>query len=374
MGLLSRDVACLSHQLSSLEVVDNLSEQVKDPMVGALFANRYSIDRLKARSSMSVVYRAIDTVENVRVAIKLLNGLLVDDEESMQRFHREAQISRSLAHPNVCALLDHGVTADGTPYQILEYVDGENLEEILSAVGCLNPVEALPIFVKTCRAVQYLHTRGVVHRDLKPANLMVPFSDAELSVKVIDFGVAKGARSGVHHSVELTGPGEVLGSLLYTAPERLSGHKADTRSDIYSLGCLIYESLTGVNPFSADEPGAIVEMQLKLHPPALQSNGLTPKVAMLFQPIVSKALEKNPNLRYQSAAEMKAALEKLDKPLRIMYSANSAWRDKRSMAEKIIRRITIVTACLIGGSGVIVMVILLVHRLRQSGLTFLPHW
>src|SRR6185437_11190121 len=151
MGLLEQEGGPLpASTFSSLEVVDNLSEQIKDPMVGALFANRYSIDRLKARSAMSVVYRAIDTTQNVRVAIKLLNGLLLDEEQNLHRFHREAQIAQSLAHPNICALLDHGVMSDGTPYQILEYVDGENLEIILSNIGCLNPVEALPIFIKTC--------------------------------------------------------------------------------------------------------------------------------------------------------------------------------------------------------------------------------
>lgn len=358
------------------QVMDNSPEQLKDPLIGTLFANRYRIDRLKTRGAMSTVYRAIDTESENKVAIKLLNGLLLTDDETMQRFHREARIARALTHPNICALFDHGLTADGTPYQVLEYVDGENLEEILAAVGSLNPVEALPIFIKACRAVQYLHTRGVVHRDLKPANLMIPFSDGELSVKIIDFGVAKGTTGGIRLAQQLTKPGEVFGSLLYTAPERLNGCKADSRSDVYSLGCVIYEALTGYNPFAADEPTEIADKQLRHFPESLQSLGLPPKVAILFQPIVTKAMEKNPNRRYQTGAELKAALEKIDRPLRIVYALGeqSVMEKRRAESRKRFKLAGVMVACLIAAVSIVIVGLGALAKLKQSGANFPPHW
>lgn len=341
--------------------------KIKDPLVGTLFADHYRIDRLLARSSMSVVYRGVDEQRGNTVAVKVLNTVLAD-RETMQRFHREAQIARTLMHPNVVALLDHGVTAEGTPYHVLEFIDGQTLEDILGVVGSLNAVEAVEIFIKTCRAVQYLHSRGIVHRDLKPGNLMVLNKASHLSVKVIDFGIAKGTKSGVHQSLALTKPGVVFGSLLYTAPERLSGEKGDSRSDIYSLGCLMYETLTGVNPFSADSPEAIVELQLKGNVDPLAKAGLNPKISLLLQPIVTKALEKEPNRRFQTAAELKDALEQIEGPVKLAWGqlAEQA-KDADSVAVR--RKAVMVTAIIFGVClASLVWAIFLLWEMQKVGL------
>ncbi len=280
-------------------------------MIGTKFAERYRIERLLGRSASSVVYRALDVSTGNTVTVKLLNDVM-NDQETLQRFQREAQVAKTLMHPNLVALLDHGVSADGTPFHVLEFVEGETLDDILSVVGSLNPVESVAIFGKTCRAVQYLHSRGIVHRDLKPGNLMIIGKTAPLAVKVIDYGIAKGTKPGAHESVDVTKAGEVVGSLLYTAPERLGGGQADVRCDIYSLGCLMYETLTGKNPFSADSPQKIVEHQLKHIPEPLTQAGLHPQVAELLQPIVARALEKSPGARFQTAAELKDALDRVE--------------------------------------------------------------
>lgn len=318
---------------------------------------------------MSVVYRGTDTASGGRVAIKLLNGIMVTDQESSQRFHREMQIARGMMHPNVCTLLDHGVTSEGTPFHIMEFIEGETLEQLLGELGAIDPLEGLQILIKTCRAAQYLHSRGIVHRDLKPSNIMIPVSESgQLSVKLIDFGVAKGTKSGVPQSLELTRPGEVFGSLLYTAPERLTGQQADARSDIYSLGCVIYETISGRNPFSADSPSEIVERQLKYTPEPMQRSGLPSAVAMLFQPIVSKALDKSPIRRYQTAAQLKEALEALETPLKLTYmrTAGKSGEGSRRRARHMFA-LAAAGKLLVGMVAVAAIVIVVIHHFSGGG-------
>jgi serine/threonine-protein kinase len=356
--------------------LDKLSQtqQMRDPLVGTLFGGHYKIERLVARGNMSVVYQATNTNDNSTVAVKLLNGCLITDRDSMRRFQREAQIARSMMHPNVCALLDHGVTGEGTPYHVLEFISGETLEDILSAITRLNPVESLAIFDKICRAIQYLHSRGVVHRDIKPGNVMIPTSDTTtLPVKIIDFGVAKGTRKGVHDQVDLTRPGEVFGSLLYTAPERFMGQAADERSDVYSLGCLMYEVLTGVNPFTADTPSEIVQKQLKAEPEPLVNTGLQPDIAQLLQPVIGKALAKDPADRFQTVAELRAALEPLHTPVKMAYIRSDPQRTTRShprqkTTAEIFWRAAGIALFWIAGVVGLAVVVLVFWRAHQSGV------
>ena len=298
----------------------------------------------------------------------------------MARFHREAQIARSLMHPNICALLDHGVTSEGTPYHVMEFIQGETLEDVLGEIKQLNPVEAVPIFIKVCRAIQYLHSRGIVHRDLKPANVMLIVNEtANMGVKVIDFGVAKGTRRGVHDQMDLTRPGEVFGSLLYTAPERFLAQQADERSDIYSLGCLMYESLCGENPFSANGPSAIVEKQLKHNPEPLSSFGMSLPVALQLQPLITKTLQKNPADRFQTVADLRMALERVETPVKMAFISTDPTRQTKSHPRQRQGSAWVVKALKLVGAGAglaagLVLLVKLYERLEQMGFKFPLGW
>ena len=266
------------------------------------FGGRYVVIDSAGTGGMAEVYRARDELLGRDVAVKVLSARLSTDQTFVERFRREAQAAANLNHPNVVSLYDFG--ADGTTYYIvMEYIDGQPLADIIKMQGPLMPERAAEITADVAKGLERAHGAGLVHRDIKPSNIMI---NSAGQTKVTDFGIARAlSREG---DQTMTQTGMVIGTAAYLSPEQAQGHPVDQRSDVYSLGCVLYEMLGGRAPFAGDTPLSIAYKHVRENPaPPSQVN---PDVPSALDAIVMKALAKNPDNRYQSAAEFRQDLER----------------------------------------------------------------
>jgi serine/threonine protein kinase len=263
-----------------------------------LLGGRYEIGPILGRGGMAAVYLGTDRVLGRPVAVKVLGSQFSDDASFVARFRREAQAAAALNHPNLVGVFDTG--SDGsTHYIVMEYVEGRTLAEALRDGGPLLPERAAEIAEGVATALAFAHAAGLVHRDVKPGNVMLtPTGD----VKVMDFGIARAAASD-----SLTQTATVLGTASYFAPEQASGEVVDGRSDIYSLGCVLYEMLTGRPPFTGDTAVAVAYQHVREDP--TPPSRINREVPPPLEAIVMKCLAKNPANRYQDADELRADLE-----------------------------------------------------------------
>ena len=259
---------------------------------------RYSLVREIGQGASARVWLAFDTVLERRVAIKMLDGRVGSDREHVERFRREARAIARLRHPHIVGVLDSG-EHEGIPFMVLEYVEGETLKERIQRVGRLTITEAVAIAIEVGRALDAAHTHGIVHRDVKPQNILL---DPEAGAKITDFGIA---RSGNEDS--LTIGGRVLGTTEYVSPEQALGHEVTGQSDVYSLGIVLYESLTGSVPFSAASHLAVATMHVRNELPDVQQR--RPEVSAALAAVVERATAKPLGRRYARAAELTAELE-----------------------------------------------------------------
>ncbi|MFO1536664.1 MAG: protein kinase domain-containing protein, partial [Actinomycetota bacterium] len=267
--------------------------------VGAVFADRYEIQRELARGGMADVYLAVDRQLRRNVAVKVLFAEFARDPSFVERFRREAQNAASLNHPNICAVYDWGQER-GTHYIVMEYVEGRSLREIVREQGPLPAMTAARITAELADALAFAHRRGVVHRDVKPGNVLCT---ATGQVKLTDFGIAANqfdANEG------LTQTGSVMGTATYFSPEQAQGHPVDGRSDVYSLGVVLYEMCTGVPPFTGDSPVAVAMKHVREVPPPMTDR--VPDLPRPLLAIVGAALTKDVAVRYQSAEELRTDL------------------------------------------------------------------
>jgi len=267
--------------------------------VGDVFANRYEIERELARGGMADVYLAADRQLRRKVAVKVLFPEFARDPSFVERFRREAQNAASLNHPNICAVYDWGQER-GTYYIVMEYVEGRSLRDIIRAEGQLPAVAAAHIAAELADALTFAHRRGVIHRDVKPGNVLITGTG---QVKLTDFGIAANqfdANQG------LTQTGSVMGTATYFSPEQAQGHPVDGRSDVYALGVVLYEMLTGVPPFSGESPVAVAMKHVREIPPPMTTR--VADVPPQLVSIVNAALTKEIEVRYQSAEEMRVDL------------------------------------------------------------------
>jgi serine/threonine-protein kinase len=271
---------------------------VSDTLIGTLFDGRYQVVRKLGAGGMANVYLAEDQELGRRVAIKILNDRHAGDEQFVERFRREAKNAAALSHPNIVSIYDRG-EAEGTYYIAMEYLDGRSLKELIVQRGPAPVTVSVEYARQILSALRFAHRHGIVHRDIKPHNVLV---DAEGRVKVTDFGIARAGAS------QMTEAGSIVGTAQYLSPEQARGTDVDQRSDLYSLGIVLYELLTGSLPFNGDTPVEIAMKHLSTIPEAPSAK--RPEVPRDLDLIVTRALAKDPDDRYQSAEEMDADLER----------------------------------------------------------------
>lgn len=277
-------------------------------LVGKVLCGKYEIVEVIGEGGMGAVYKAKHKNLGHFVAAKIIKKDQMLEERNRKRFEQEAKIMALCKHRNLVMVYDHGHNDDGCPYIVMEYLEGQNLGSIIADRHSLDYEEALPIFMQICDALQHAHQNGLIHRDLKPGNVML-LEDAEgMTVKVLDMGLAKIMPSGDNAGQHLTQTGEIFGSPLYMSPEQGLGNALDHRSDIYSMGCLMYEVLTGTAPFRGDN--FIQTVFAHINSPAEPFAKVAPSARI--KPSVERAvlscLAKDPSKRPQSMSDLRDAL------------------------------------------------------------------
>ena len=272
---------------------------VSDSLIDTLFDGRYRIQRKLGAGGMADVYLAEDQELGRRVAIKILNSRHGNDDQFIERFRREAKNAAALNHPNIVSIYDRG-EAEDTYYIAMEFLDGRTLKELIVSRGAAPINVAIEYARQILSALRFAHRHGIVHRDIKPHNVLV---DGEGRVKVTDFGIARAGTS------QMTETGSIVGTAQYLSPEQARGGEVDPRSDIYSLGIVLYELLTGKTPFEGETPVEIAMKHLSAtpRPPSKLRPDIPPELDM----VVLRALAKNPDDRYQSTDEMEADLDRV---------------------------------------------------------------
>lgn len=292
---------------------DELLTPVKtDSLIGTMLSGKYEILEKLGAGGMGLVYKAKHTLMKRMVAIKIMLPQLIASVSALKRFKQEAQAASSLNHPNILTVYDFGVTPDGMPYLVMDFLEGTNLSKMLDANQHLPLDAAVDIFIQAASGLGHAHRKGIVHRDLKPANIMlVEWEGRKNFVKVVDFGMAKitGAVDG--ESEDLTKSGEVFGSPLYMSPEQCMGKTLDARSDIYSFGCVMYRVLTGVTAVSGQSAIECFSNHVSGVPRCFAEVVPDFQFPPGLEEIVFKAMAKEPEQRYQSMDELKDDLVEL---------------------------------------------------------------
>ena len=282
-----------------------LKTEKMDPAIGAVFGERYELDSVIGSGGMSVVYKAKHKLMNSVVAIKLLDPRLVRQQIAVRRFQLEAQAASRLKHPNVIIVHDFGITPEGQPYMVMDFLSGRSMVDFLDETPQIEAARAKRIFSQVASGLAHAHKSGVVHRDVKPNNIIIDRDHSgEESVKLVDFGIAKMINDAESPQHRLTRAGECFGTAMYMSPEQCRGKDVDQRSDIYSLGCVMFEALTGLPPFEGDNDLDTLQMHLMQEPPTLKERRPDLQIPGEFEFIIQKCLSKEAEDRYQSMDEL----------------------------------------------------------------------
>lgn len=300
-------------------------------------SERYKLLTELGVGGMGTVFRAVDRETKATYAVKVMHRHLKADAANVMRFEREAQLASSLQHPNIVQVFDFGLTEASEPYMVMEYLEGENLDDMIEARGRL-PIEIFaPIFSQVCAGLSYAHESNIVHRDIKPSNIMLVAGPAPPQVKIVDFGIAKSCAStgeicptsvAILQSMDwakdkpteevaallqtLTQPGEIFGSPLYMSPEQCNGQEADCRSEVYSLGCMVFEILTGAAPLRGSDAMETMLKKMRDKPPLMGSIAHDVKFSDELEAVVQRCLERDPERRYPSVAELGQAWKQFE--------------------------------------------------------------
>jgi len=285
-----------------IDVTETLETPKEELTTGSTFAGRYQIIEELGKGGMGKVYRVLDKKLNEEIALKLIKPEIAKDKKTVERFSNELKIARKMGHKNVARMFDLNEES-GTHYITMEYVRGEDLKRLIRKIGHLGPGQAIPIAKQICDGLSEAHRLGVIHRDLKPQNVMV---DEDGNARIMDFGIAR-----TLESKGITGAGVMIGTPEYMPPEQVEAKEVDQRSDIYSLGVILYEMTTGELPFVADTPFAVGVKQ-KSEKPA-DPKEINPQIPNDLSRVILRCLEKDKNARYQSAGELRSELDQLEK-------------------------------------------------------------
>ena len=279
-----------------------------DKNIGKKIDGRYEITELIGVGGMADVYKANDLLENRVVAVKILKNEFADNEDFVRRFRNESKAIAVLSHPNIVKVFDVGFS-DKLQFIVMEYIDGITLKEFMEQQGVLKWKDTVHFIIQILKALQHAHDRGIVHRDIKPQNIML-FPDGQ--IKVMDFGIARFAREEGK-----TISDKAIGSVHYISPEQARGDITDEKSDIYSVGVMMYEMLTGVKPFDADNPVTVALMHMQNEPKMPRE--INDSIPEGLEEIVVRAMQKEPSKRYQSASEMIKDIEEFKKNPSIVF-------------------------------------------------------
>lgn len=287
----------------------------QDPLVGTVIAHHYKVEEVIGEGGWGRVYRASHTnLPNLQVAVKTLHSFLASDADKVRRFQQEAESVSRLSHPNIVHIVDFGVLENGQPYLVMDFVKGLTLTKLIKTDGVFSADETVGIALQCCAALAQAHERGIVHRDIKPSNILLERdSSGRPLVRLVDFGLAKLTIENEEFR-SLTGSGEVIGTPAYMSPEHCSGHPVDARSDIYSLGCVLYEMLAGKPPI--DSTNYLECIARHVNEPAMPFSKSKPPIEVPpgLENIILRCLEKSPDDRFQSASDMLDALRAGDSP------------------------------------------------------------
>jgi len=313
----------------------------KELAVGSIFAGRYQLIEELGKGGMGIVYKALDKEVGEQVALKLLSPEIAADEKTVERFRNELKFARKISHRNVCRTYHFG-EEEKTRYITMEYVPGEDLKSTIRRVGQLSVAKAVSIAKQVCEGLAEAHRLGVVHRDLKPQNIMI---DREGSARIMDFGIARSLKAK-----GITGEGVMIGTPDYMSPEQAEGAEVDHRSDIYSLGVILYEMVTGQLPFGGDTPLSVILKHKTQEPPhPRQFNAQIPED---FNRLILKCMEKDRQRRYQSAQELLFELSRIEREIPTV--------ERIKVEEKRRRGLTVVQKTRIKWATALVLAILII--------------
>lgn len=286
-----------------------LTSLTMETSVGSTIGDKYEILAVIGGGAMGLVYKARHTLMKRVVAVKMLHPNMLPDAGTVKRFQKEAEALSCLNHPNILTVFDFGVSTQGQPYLVTDYLEGQTLGELLEQNQRLEWPRTLSIFLQVCGALSHAHKNGVIHRDIKPSNIMLTeFEEHTDFVKILDFGIAKVMTEHTEDSSQLTRTGEVFGSPLYMSPEQCRGKPLDARSDIYSLGCVIYRTLTGQPAFFGQDLVECLYKHVNEDAPLMTEVCPEAEIPPELQRVVLTCLKKDPLERYQTMVELKEAL------------------------------------------------------------------
>lgn len=257
-----------------------------------VLSDRYEIIEKIGVGGMAIVYKAKDLLLNRVVTIKVLREQFASDDDFVRRFRREAQSAASLSHPNIVSIYDVGKDGD-TEYIVMEYVEGQNLKELIRNYAPLSSEQSINLARQIAEAIRHAHEHHIIHRDIKPHNILVT---ADGRAKVTDFGIARAVSAAT-----MTHTGDIIGSVHYLSPEQAKGVQTNEQSDLYSLGIILYELLTGKVPYDGETPVAIALKHLQENP--VPPSQLNPRISQGIENVILKAIAKAPERRYQTAVE-----------------------------------------------------------------------
>jgi serine/threonine-protein kinase len=333
---------------------EEYNEAAPDRLIGQVLADKYLLQSRLGSGGMSVVYKAEHIYMKKTVAIKVMHSHLLTDGRVLPRFRQESQATSTLDHENILRVYDFGVTASGVPFLVMDYLPGQSLDQVIETTGPLKLNQFFAIMTQIVAALAHAHKRGIIHRDLKPSNIiLVRNEDGSPLVKLVDFGIAKLLAADDGNMPKLTQTGEIFGSPAYMSPEQCMGSPIDARSDIYSLGCVMYECVSGKTPFTSGTVYDLIFKQINDQPPPLNCPD-NQALATAVEPIVLKCMAKDPAQRQQSMEEVLAELQDSAKPppsgllskMRSMLSVGKLRAATKSRTPRSPARLAAVTASL----------------------------